>query len=390
MRLTIIIPTYNEAGRIGTLLEEVGAILTQSPEHEWSIVVVDANSPDGTGAIVRDVSTRYKNIHLISEKEKRGIASAYVVGMRYAMEKLHADAFIEFDGDGQHDPKDLRRLAEGLVKGFDYVIGSRYVPGGSIPKEWATYRKVLSRLGSLYARILLELPVYDATSGLKATRTTLDRFLPLREDQLLSRQYAYKLQFLYAVARSGARIAEIPIAFRMRDYDISKSAAGDILESLRVTLLMRFQTLREWRFLRVVMVGATGLAFQAALFQIFGIWLRLLPPSTVVVIAGELAVFTNFFMHERFSFKDRVADSAPFLHKFIRFQTLSTGSVLLQWALVHATEVVVGHAPVYLWIAYLTGVILGTCVIYIGSYFWVWGREPRSAPLTPVDGARGG
>jgi len=254
MRVTIIIPTYNEAGRIGTLLEEIEAIVAESPEHEWSIVVVDANSPDGTGTIVRDAAALYGNIHLLSEEEKRGIASAYIVGMRYAIEKLHADAFIEFDGDGQHDPRDVPRLVNELAKGFDYVIGSRYVPGGSIPKEWALYRKVLSRFGSLYARLLLELPVYDATSGLKATRVaTVARFLPLTEDQLLSRQYAYKLQFLYAVSRSGAAIGEIPIVFRLRDHDISKSAAVDVLESLYVTLLLRLRTLREWRFLRIVM-----------------------------------------------------------------------------------------------------------------------------------------
>lgn len=254
MRVSIIIPTYNEAGRVGTLLEELEVVVSQSPEHEWSIVVVDANSPDGTGAIVSHAAARHGNIHLISEKEKRGIASAYIVGMQYAIEKLHVDAFIEFDGDGQHDPRDVSRLVNQLTKGFDYVIGSRYVQDGSIPKGWAFYRKVLSRFGSLYARLLLGLPVHDVTSGLKATRVaTVARFLPLTEDQLLSRQYAYKIQFVYAVSRSGATVCEIPISFRLRDHDISKSAAGDILESLRVTLLLRLQTLREWRFLQIVM-----------------------------------------------------------------------------------------------------------------------------------------
>ena len=376
MKLAVIIPTYNEAGRIGTLLDEVEVVLSKSQEHEWNIVVVDANSPDGTGDIVRESAKRNPNIHLITEQMKRGIASAYLVGMNYAINELKADAFIEFDGDGQHNPIDIKRLADELANGYDYVIGSRYVYGGSIPKEWATYRKILSRFGSLYARILLELPVYDATSGLKATRVeTLAKYLPLTEEKLLSRQYAYKLQFLYEAMRAGAKIREIPISFLLRDHDISKSATGDILESLRVTLLMRAQTLREWRLLRVLMVSGAGLLFQAALFQIVGIWLHLLQPSTVVIIAGELAVFLNFFLHEQFSFKDKLSYSAPFLYKIIRFQTLSAGSVVIQWMLVHGTEIIVGNSPVYLWLAYIAGVTLGFCVIYIGSYFWVWGKE---------------
>ncbi|MBU6214866.1 GtrA family protein [Patescibacteria group bacterium] len=179
--------------------------------------------------------------------------------------------------------------------------------------------------------------------------------------------------------RFGDLSARIPIAFfRIRDHNLSKSAALVGATPLRATLLTRLQALREWRFLRVVLVGAIGLAFQAALFQIFGIWLRILPPSTVVIIAGELAVFMNFFMHERISFKDRVPDSAPFSRKIIRFQALSAGSMLLQWAFVRATEMAAGNAPVALWIAYLSGVVLGTLVTYIGSFFWVWGRESGS------------
>lgn len=377
MRLAVIIPTYNEAGRIGTLLEEIEDITGKTGGNDWSILVVDANSPDGTGAIVKGAQKRFSNIHLITEPEKRGIAAAYLTGMRYAIDELHADAFIEFDGDGQHDPHDLLRLAAGLERGADYVIGSRYVEGGSVPKEWALYRKILSRFGSLYARLLLELPVFDATSGLKATRTTLADILPLTEETLLSRQYAYKLQFLYAVARSGARIEEVPIAFLMRDHDISKSAWYDILESLRVTLLMRLQTLSEWRFLRVLLVGGAGFLLQAAIFQIVGIQLRLLSPSTTVLLAGEIAVFTNFFLHERFSFKDRVPNSAPFLTKIVRFQALSALSFLTQWVCVHTVELLVGHESLYLWIAYVIGVGLGLMAMYIGSYFWVWGREAK-------------
>ncbi len=250
MRVTVIIPTYNESGAIDSLLDEVLAVFRGAPQHEWHALIVDANSPDGTADIVRRKMQGNTNLHLLVEPGKRGIATAYIAGMRYCIETLHADAFVEFDGDGQHDPRDIPRLADELDRGYDHVIGSRYVPGGSVPREWALYRKLLSRLGSMYARILLELPVRDATSGLKATRLSVARFLPQSEEQLLSRQYAYKLQFVHDLVRAGVRIREIPIAFRMREHDISKSAWYDIMESLRVTLILRFRTvpyLWAWR-----------------------------------------------------------------------------------------------------------------------------------------------
>lgn len=388
MKVAVIIPTYNEVGAIGTLIDTLQSVFAEHPEHLWKIVVVDANSPDGTAKIVEEKNTEYGNLHLILEPKKQGIAMAYVTGMRYAKDTLKADAFVEFDGDGQHNPHDVARLIETLDQGYDHVIGSRYVPGGSIPPEWATYRKLLSRFGSLYARVLLELPVYDATSGLKATRIQgAGEYLPLSKESLLSTQYAYKLHFLHTLTQAHARIQEIPITFLMREHDISKSAWYDILESLRVTLLLRLQTLKQWRFLRVIAVGGFGFLVQASLFEIVGIRLHLLPPSTVVLLAGEAAVFTNFFLHQIFSFPDRQKHKASLLNRFTRFQILSASSVIIQWILVHATEVIVGDRALYLEIAYVAGVGLGLVVIYLGSYFWVWSTPEHHRLTRPVDEA---
>jgi dolichol-phosphate mannosyltransferase len=376
MKAVVIIPTYNEAGAIAGLLDEVIAVFKTAPEHHWRVLVVDANSPDGTAELVRATALRHPGrIELIVEPAKRGIAAAYLLGMRHAINELHADAFIEFDGDGQHDPRDIPRLIAALEDGYDYAIGSRYVAGGAIPAGWARYRKILSRFGSLYARLLLELPVHDATSGLKATRVaTLASALPLAEEELISRQYAYKLQFLYAATLAGAKIREIPITFRIREHDISKSAFWDILESLRLTFILRVRTLARWRLLRVLIVSGTGLLFQAALFEIAGVWLHLLAPSTVVLLAGELAVFLNFALHERFSFKDRREQAAPAAARFLRFQILSLVSVAIQWLFVHGAEAA-GAGPLLLTAAYALGVACGFAAIYIGAYFWVWGER---------------
>jgi dolichol-phosphate mannosyltransferase len=243
MKVAVLIPTYNEAGAIGALFDEMAAVFAVATRHEWHVVVIDAHSPDGTAEVVRAKAEQYPNVHLIVEEGKRGIAVAYITGIKYALHSLGADAFVEFDGDGQHDPRDIVRLIEALEQGSDHAIGSRYVAGGSIPPEWALYRKILSRFGSLYARWLLDLPVYDATSGLKATRAGVARYLPLEEDRLLSKQYAYKLQFLYELSRAKVRIQEVPIVFRLREHDTSKSTLRDIIDSLRVTLLLRLRVL---------------------------------------------------------------------------------------------------------------------------------------------------
>lgn len=235
MKIVIIIPTYNEKKTIISLIDAIEAEFKAIPNHRLGILVVDGNSPDGTAGAVRAKIKEYGNIDLLVEKEKRGLGMAYIAGMKYAVAKMGAEAFIEFDGDFQHDPKDIKRLISELDKGYDYVIGSRYVPGGSVPMEWAWYRKFLSKFGSLYIKYMLGLPTNDNTSGLKLTRVRgfFDQ-LPLDENKILSKRHAYKVHLLYAMIRLGARVKEIPIRFLERGSGASKSSLEDIIESLKV------------------------------------------------------------------------------------------------------------------------------------------------------------
>ena len=241
MKITVIIPTYNEHEAIGVLISTLENEF-QTINHSLSILIVDGNSPDRTADTVRQQMSNYPNIHLLVEKEKLGLGMAYVSGMRYAIEKLNADSFIEFDGDFQHNPKDIKRLVDEFDNGYDYVIGSRYVQGGSVPPEWAWYRKFLSRFGGLFAKYVLWLPTNDNTSGLKLTRVKgfVDK-LSLSEDKILSRRYAYKIQFLYEMVLAGARVKEIPIIFLNRESGDSKSSLEDIIESLKVVALLWFR-----------------------------------------------------------------------------------------------------------------------------------------------------
>ncbi len=243
MKIGIIIPTFNEIRAIGDLL---GALENEikNISHEMHIVVVDGNSTDGTIELVREKQKSHPNIHILVEKEKSGLGSAYCVGISYAVNQLKADAFIEFDGDFQHDPKDISRLVAEFEKGYDYVIGSRYVSGGSVPEDWAWHRKMLSRFGSLLIRWVLWLPTYDNTSGLKLSRVhSFVKRLPLDFQGLISRRHAYKIQFLYIMLKNGAKTKEVPIQFLSRKGGDSKSTTEDILESLKVILILRMQNL---------------------------------------------------------------------------------------------------------------------------------------------------
>jgi dolichol-phosphate mannosyltransferase len=376
MRIALIIPTYNEAGGIGTVLQDLEAVFASYPLHAWLVVVVDANSPDGTGDVVQAYAKHYQNIHLVTEKEKGGIGAAYSSGFLYGMKTLDADVLISFDGDGQHDPHDIPRLVAEIEGGYDYVVGSRYVKGGSVPKEWAPHRKILSRFGSLYARLLLELPLYDVTSGFRAMRVRgFAERLPFTREKMISRQYAYIFQFSYEMMQLGARIKEIPIDFRLRENDSSKSTPRDIIESLRVTGILRLQNLRHWRLLRVLLIGGIGFVLQTTFFEIVGIELGLLLPSTATIIGGEIAIISNFFLNERFSFHDRVASATSFMRRMARFHLVALGSVAIQWLLVRGTEYTLGLSPIPLRVAYVLGVVLGILVTYAGYYFWVWRAE---------------
>ena len=242
MRIIVIIPTYNERETVVNLIDDLEREFLSMPNHWFGILIVDGNSPDGTAEAVREMAANRRNIDLIVEKEKRGLGMAYIDGMNYAIHQLKADAFIEFDGDGQHNPKDIKRLVAELDNGYDYVIGSRYVQGGSIPEEWAWYRKFLSRFGSLFIKWLLRLPTNDNTSGFKLSRVA--RFaekLPLSENQILSKRHAYKIHLLYEMLALGAKTKEIPIKFLERGGGASKSSLEDIIESLRVAFKLYFR-----------------------------------------------------------------------------------------------------------------------------------------------------
>lgn len=205
------------------------------------LLIVDDHSPDGTGDRVREKRKQYKNLYLL-EKKKEGLGRAYMRGFRFALDTLHADSVFEMDADFQHDPQDIPRFITALENGYDYILGSRFIRGGSIPKNWAVKRVFLSKMGNLFIRIVLGMwDIHDATTGYRLLRVKgfLDKINTMK---FQSNSYAYKIQLLYEIKKLGAKIYEIPIQFKMREKGWSKMDSEDFLESLKVVLNLRLKS----------------------------------------------------------------------------------------------------------------------------------------------------
>jgi dolichol-phosphate mannosyltransferase len=155
----VVIPTYNEAKTIGKMIDH---LFTKTfpliKNWQMKLLVVDDTSPDGTYKVVQQKQRKYKNLHLYLNPKKMGIGYAYVVGFKYAMEKLDADVVIEFDGDFQHPPETIPVMLKEIEKGSDYVLGSRKIPGGSVPEQWGLKRKFFTFFGGFVARFILFFP----------------------------------------------------------------------------------------------------------------------------------------------------------------------------------------------------------------------------------------
>ncbi len=235
-RIVIVMPTFNEKDNIGQMIDIlVGEEFPKIKGHEMLLLVVDDKSPDGTGRIVQEKQSQYQNLQLL-EGERAGLGAAYARGFRYAIDKLKADAVMEMDADFQHDPKDVKRFVRELENGADYIIGARYIGGGSIPKEWSPDRRFLSVVGNLIYRttLFMFMPgLHDFTTGYRLAKVK-GPFGKLDFNKVFTKSFTYKTRLLYEMHKSGAKIKEIPITFDVRRSGDSKSTTNLIFDNLKL------------------------------------------------------------------------------------------------------------------------------------------------------------
>ena len=223
-RVVMVVPTYNEAENLAWI---VGRLREAQPGID--VLVVDDGSPDGTGRIADELAAADPRVRVLHRTEKAGLGAAYRAGFRVALDDGY-DVIGEMDADGSHQPEQLGRLVDALREDADLVIGSRWVPGGSIV-NWPKSREALSRGGNLYVRLLLGMPVKDATAGFRLfRRATLEK---IDIDQVTSTGYVFQTDMAYRTLQAGLKVVEVPIEFIERVRGDSKMSPDVATESLK-------------------------------------------------------------------------------------------------------------------------------------------------------------
>jgi dolichol-phosphate mannosyltransferase len=303
MRIVVIIPTFNERGNIDRLIEQLQRVFV-TLAHDMHVLVVDDDSPDGTAELVRAQRRRSPNVHVLPGA-RHGLGTAYVRGMRHAIDALGAEAVFEMDADFSHDPADLPRLVAALERGADLAIGSRYVGGGSVASDWSLLRRLASRCGNILARYLAGMyGIRDCTAGFRAIRSEVIRRIDLTGMHVQG--YSFQIALLHAAVVAGARVEEVPVGFTDRTVGESKLGPRDIAEFLASAAWIRFQSSRV--FLGFCLVGAAGVLVNVGIFSL------LLAAGMNRYLASPLAIVAsicgNFLGNHYWTFRRRRLGSA--------------------------------------------------------------------------------
>jgi len=327
-KVVIVMPAYNEAENITKMVDEL--FETEFPkikEAEMHLLVVDDYSPDKTGDIVKEKMNKYPNLHLL-QKEKEGLGWAYIRGFQYAIDKLGADAVMEMDADFQHPPRFVSPMVEAYLAGADYAIGSRYIKGGSVPKEWAMSRKAVSFFGNLFIRLVLLKPkLHDLTTGFRLTRVkgVLDK---IDLNNLMEpTRFAYKVDLLYQSVKNAKKVTEVPLEFAPRTKEVSKFNPKEMIATFRVAIILGIKD--KMRFIKFGTVGFLGFMVNFLFIRVFrGMHLT---ETLVWLFATELAIINNYVLNNIWTFKEaKIAGIKNTIFKFIQFNVTSAGALAIQ------------------------------------------------------------
>ena len=231
MRATVCLPTYNERDNLPRMIEALAGVLRDGDR----VLVIDDNSPDGTGELADRLAETHPFVDVLHRPEKEGLGRAYIAGFERVLE-TDAELVLEMDCDFSHDPADVPRLIEAAESGADLVLGSRYVAGGGT-RNWGLVRRFISRGGSLYTAFFLHMGVKDPTGGFKCFRREVLERLDL--NRITPRGYAFQIETTWRVKQLGFRVAEIPITFVDREVGQSKMSRAVVLEAIWSVPLLR-------------------------------------------------------------------------------------------------------------------------------------------------------
>jgi len=322
-KVVVVAPTYNEKGEIENLINKVFEQSKKLSNWELYLLIVDSLSKDGTVEKVKKLQNKFPRLHLL-ETEKEGLGKAYLKGFKYCEENINPYLIIQIDADGQHDPNKIPEFIKKIEQGADFVVGTRYSKGGSIPVNWGLHRKILSiGANSVIKFGFMKLKVTEWTNGYRAIKFWL---IKNAYDHLKNYSgYVFQVAFLDFAIKNNAVLGEIPIHFKERTTGISK------INAFQYSFQTLLYVLKNSSFIKFVIAGFIGFAVDFSFAYIFINKLHV-AKAPANMYSAELAIFFNFLLNNFWSFKDKkiIGGFFAYLIKFITFNFVSSGSIIIQ------------------------------------------------------------
>lgn len=328
MKVVILLPTYNERENISTILNLLREQSGLLKNHTLQYLVVDDNSPDGTSDVVRAYKKEHKDVHIITGA-KKGLGAALLRGMTYAVDELKAEILLQMDADLSHDPRNIVDLLKKIDQGSNFVVGSRYIPGGSIPQNWGVHRKIFSIVGNSIVRFGLGFPeVHDWTGGFRAFHK--DFFIKNKIKMLKYSGYVFQIAFLHNAIIENAKVSEVPIHFTDRRFGHSKIAPSEYIRNVfEYVIRARIKRTIHGAFGKFLVVGTIGFVINTIVLEIF-VHIVNAHPSIGSAIGAEFAIFSNFILNNAWTFGTRKVNGWKKVPKFLQFNLSSLGAVIIQ------------------------------------------------------------
>ncbi|KKQ24326.1 MAG: Glycosyltransferase [Candidatus Roizmanbacteria bacterium GW2011_GWC2_37_13] len=348
----VILPSFNEAENIAPLIKKIEEINKKLVNWDINILVVDSYSTDNTGNVVKDLQKTIPTLHII-EVPKEGLGKAYLRGFNYAINKFNPYLIIQMDADYQHDPERLTEFFEQIQKGADFVVGTRYSKGGSIPKNWAIHRKILSIGANLFIRLgFMKLKTSEWTNGYRAIKTWV---IKGAFDHIKNYSgYVFQVAMIDYALKNNAKMSEIPVNFKERKFGISKINASQYVFQIIQYVLTHSS------FIKFVIVGLIGFGVDFGIsylgIQKFhqAVWL-------ITLLSTETAIVSNFILNK----------TGNYLMSFLKFNLVSSGSIAIQTI---GMQILVGVFGRDLWYLYkiliIAFVIIPYSYILYNKFIW--------------------
>ena len=390
-KIVIVMPAYNEAENLNLIIPELFDKEFPKIENiEMHLLIVDDFSPDGTGDIVKKFQSKYKNLHLL-QKQKEGLGWAYIKGFQYAIHKLNADAVMEMDADFQHPTRFVSPMVDAYIDGADYCIGSRYIKGGSVPADWALFRKAISFFGNLFIRIVFVKPsIHDLTTGFRLTRVkgVLDK---IDLDHLMEpTRFAYKVDLLYQSIKNSKKVVEVPLEFASRTKEKSKFNPKEMISTFKVAIILGIKD--KIRFIKFGIVGFVGYLVNAFTLEFFskstvaarlagyfvfkkGTQANIFSETSAwaALFSTEMAIISNFTFNNLWTFSEvKITKPIQVVWKFLQFNLSSMGALIIQFIIIGSAVSIFGDTRTVRQLGLITALPTVMVFNYVMYNLFIW------------------